>query len=859
LPVTIAFSTAKLIVYPPPPDSDWTEMSSSPFELFRRNLKPLMVFLTLLALVSFVILPSIAMYQQQRVGYGSAPSKLASYQGGDFDFNKVNFFTRNHFATTQFLRDLAEVTISRGGLPKVADFQYDSRQNMIQALGINSNPSDQSSVRTLMFAGEAKKAGLDLDDTAIRNWLTLYSDGRLSDSEINGVLSKSTRKQMGQVQLYEQLRTQLLAQAYQRQVMGALTSGGMPIVPPAQQWELFLRLNRRAVADAYAVNVADFIEKTEAKPSESQLKTVYEEGKLVFPDDQSPTPAFRRPYTANVEYLAGNLNDFIDREMATLTEVQLRAEYQKRLDGGEFKLPEMPAAETPAVTEIPATPATEPPAAEKPAQSESPEDSSDAKMLDEKPATPAEPTEAPAVEPTETPAMEPKANKSAEPAPAEPKADAEAAVSETNPATEAEPKPADADSSRVSPIDNGVRLVVMQAEDEKSAVTETTPAEEAAASVEKTAETPVVEPAKAEPAKTEPAKAEPAKTEAEVKPEALKAEETPEEMSKTEAVKTEAVKTEAPKVESYETVRDDIARSLAMPPALDKLDAAVSEVDKMMRTYFNARAIAGGKADKIPPRPNLKALADKLGMQHVVTGMKDLREIQNDPISLSFGVGTGMQRGDGFAQSIYTKQTPAFTPVRTVDDQAQVSYISWKTDEKDSYIPELKEVREDVITAIRTAEARKLAQVEAESWVSKFAKSDNPAKELIPEDRASLYFESLGPFSWMQSLGFGMRAFMGNVPELDRVGEAFMRQVFTSERNVWSVAPNMPETVYYVVRPFEFSPSTDELHQRFTQVSQRMQTMSLAVEEAIKIRDGHYEALDERTGFEWNEEALANQ
>lgn len=822
-------------------------MSSSPFELFRRNLKPLMVFLTLLALVSFVILPSIAMYQQQRVGYGSAPSKLASYKGGDFDFTKVNYFTRNHFATTQFLRDLAEVTISRGGLPKVADFQYDSRQNMIQALGINSNPSDQSSVRTLMFAGEAKKAGLDLDDTAIRNWLTLYSDGRLSDSEINGVLSKSTRNQMGQVQLYEQLRTQLLAQAYQRQVMGALTSGGMPIVPPAQQWELFLRLNRRAVADAYAVNVADFIEKTAPKPSESQIKTVYEEGKLIFPDDQSPTPAFRRPYTANVEYLAGNLNDFIDREIETLTEEQLRAEYQKRLDGGEFKLPDMPAVEAPAATETPAT--------ETPAESEAPEASSDAKMADDKP---------------ETPATEPEATKPAEPAPAEPKADvepkadAEASVSEPKPATEAEPKPADADSSRVSPMDNGVRLVVMQAEAEKPAVTETSPAEKAAEVVEKTAETPAEEPAKAEPAKTEP----------EVKPEAPKAEETtpdtatteetkaeepPAEMTKTEEPKVDAPKTEEPKVESFETVRDDIARSLAMPLALDKLDAAVSEVDKTMRTYFNARAIAGGKADKIPPRPNLKALASKLGMKHVVTGMKDLREIQNDPISLSFGVGTGMQRGEGFAQSIYTKQTPAFTPVRTVDDQAQVSYISWKTEEKDSYIPELKEVREEVITAIRTAEARKLAKADAESWASKFAKSDKPVKELIPEDRASLYFESLGPFSWMQSLGFGMRAFMGNVPELDRVGEAFMRQVFTSDRNVWGVAPNMPETVYYVVRPTEFSPSTDELHQRFTQVSQRMQTMSLAVEEAIKIRDGHYEALDERTGFEWNEEALANQ
>jgi hypothetical protein len=207
-------------------------------------------------------------------------------------------------------------------------------------------------------------------------------------------------------------------------------------------------------------------------------------------------------------------------------------------------------------------------------------------------------------------------------------------------------------------------------------------------------------------------------------------------------------------------------------------------------------------------------------------------------------------------QTMFVTRPPLFTPTRTVDDQARVSYVSWKTDEKEEYIPELKEIREEVITAIRMVEARKLAKAEAERLAKLFAGSDKSAKELVPADRANQFFESLGPFSWMNSLGFGMRASMGNVEELDRVGDAFMRQVFMSERGKWGVAPNMPETVFYVVRPTEFSPSTDELYQRFTQAAQRMQTMSLAVEQALRIRDGHYEALDERTGFEWNEKAL---
>ncbi len=757
-------------------------MSSSPFELFRRNLKPLMVVLTLLALLSFVVLPSVLMYQQNQMRSGMTDTKLATYKGGDFELSRVNYFTRNHYATVRFLDELAKTTMARGGVPKVADFQYDSQQKFIRELGINSQPSDPASVQTMMFAAEAKKVGLDLDDTAIRNWLTLYSDGRLSDSEINGILSKSTQNQIGQVQLYEQLRSQLLATAYRRSVLSGLTSGGgLPLVPPAQQWELFLRLNRRATADAYAVNIADFIEKTNATPPEKQINDIYEEGKSVYPNDQSPKPGFRRFYTANIEYLAGSLNEFIAREKAKLTEEQLRAEYQKRLDGGDYKLPDLPATEAPATE----APAAEVPAAEAPAtETPSTETSSTETPAAESPAMKAPTEAAPAVEtPAETPATETKVDTPA----AEPASEA---------TTE---KPAEADSSYVAPTTDTVRLVAFQAADEPPPAETTSP-----------------------PSTEQPA---------------------------------------VPKVEAFEKVRDDIAESLAMQPALNKLDAAVTEIDKVLRTYSNARALAGGKAEKIPPRPDLKTLAEKLGMTHVVTGMVNGIDISPDPISLSFGAGSGMTRGGSFVQTVFAQQppTPLFISLRTVDDQARVSYVSWKTEDKPDYIPELKEIRDEVITTIRNIEARKFARDEAERLAKEFTTSDKPAKELIPTERTSMYFESLGPFSWMNSLGFGMRAYIGNVPELDNVGDDFMRQVFTAERDKWGVAANQPETVYYVVRPTEFSPSTDELHQRFMQLSQRMQAFALARDETTKIQSGYYEALDKRNGFKWNEAALANQ
>ncbi len=839
------------LLQPSPFYFDWTTMSS-PLELFRRNLKPMMVFLTLVALFSFVVLPSVAMYQQNRMAYNAGPASLATYAGGSYEPAQIQFFTRNHFATLQVLQALAESTISRGGAPNVPEFNINPQTKQIMSLGINSNVDDRSSVQVIRFAKEARDLGLELDDIAIRQWLSFYTDGRLSDSEINGIIASTTRNQLGVSQFYEQLRTQLLAQAYQRHWLAGLSAGNFAITPPAKQWELFLRLNRRAVVDAYAVNVSEFIDKTNAKPSDKLIRETFEEGKNQFPQPDSAKPAFRRPMTLNVEYLAGNLNEFIQREAKNFTEEQLKAEYQRRLDGGDFKLPdelktetpagEAPATETPA-SEQPAAAATDAaPAANDAAQPAEQTSTESAEKADMPAETPAAPTETPAA-PAETPA--------APAAPAETPADAPAADS----------KPATGDSSRREGS-GAVRLVsALQAADEAPADAPATdsPAADTPAPAAET-------PAAAAPAETAPAAAAPTE---DTKPADAPAGDAPAPAADAKPADAPAATAPAaddkpaetkPAVEPFEKVREQIANSLAEPAAMQKLDAAITEVDKVMRTYFNARAIAGKDESKVPARPDLKALAEKLGMKHVVTGSLEASQLQEDPISFSRGLGTQMlERGDPYLQIAFSSRSQLFSSIRTVDDQARVSYVSWKIDEQKDYVPTLEQAREDVIAYLRTVEARELARAEALKLAKQFSSSDKPAKELVPEERKALFFESVGPFSWMTSFGFGMRAFMGSVPELDRVGEAFMRQVFTSERNVWGVAPNDPETVFYVVRPTEFSPSTDELHQRFTQPAQRFQTNSLAVEEAIKIQQGEVELLDKRTGFKFNDEALREQ
>ena len=147
-------------------------MNNSPFEVFRRNLKPLMVFLTGLALFAFVVLPVLDQYMRQNAGTGNE-RVLATFDGQNLTQERVDGFTRGHRATLFFLQDLAARTLKDGRQPQTAGFQQDEQDGSITGLGINPEPSTEGSIRTFVFAGQATKKALPF---LTANWLSGWSD-----------------------------------------------------------------------------------------------------------------------------------------------------------------------------------------------------------------------------------------------------------------------------------------------------------------------------------------------------------------------------------------------------------------------------------------------------------------------------------------------------------------------------------------------------------------------------------------------------------------------------------------------------------------------------------------------------------
>ncbi|MCP4974334.1 MAG: hypothetical protein GY914_11805, partial [Prochlorococcus sp.] len=424
-------------------------MNNSPFEVFRRNLKPLMVFLTGLALFAFVVLPVLDQYMRQNAGTRNE-QVLATFDGQNLTRERVDGFTRGHRATLFFLQDLADRTLKSGRTPQTAGFQQGQDGN-ITGLGINPEPSTEGSIRTFVFAGQATKKGFALSDSELAVWLERFCDGLYTEAELNSLAKKMSSNSMNLPMVKEQLRLHMLAQVFINRGYA-----GLRITTPDQAWRSFKKLNQKATANTYGVLVSDYMDEVEKLAVDSaEVTELYNEGKDRFPNPESSEPGFRRRYSAKFQYISGSAENFMADEISKLTEEELRAAYNLRVEGAKLMLPEQPVTD----------PKTEPAA---------------------------EPKTEPAAEPKTEPAAEPKTEPAAEP--------------KTEPAAEPKTEPAEGDSSQAFES-SAVRLVTTQNQEGNKAADETKSAAADTGAVPATADE---KPADEKPADEKPADEKPA-------------------------------------------------------------------------------------------------------------------------------------------------------------------------------------------------------------------------------------------------------------------------------------------------------------------------------------------------------------
>ncbi len=734
---------------------------SNPFATFRKNQNYWMAALVLLSILAFVVAPAIMQVQDSLRGGGAENAVVVRWSGGKMTVADLQNTMQKHGALVRFLNGLAREVVSAGGEPDVPGFRYDPQSKQILELGIQTVGTEEAVCRTRILADKAKRLGVEFTDDAIDDFILAYCDGRVSNKRMAELLRESSDGRLSNFDVRELLKQELAS-------MVVLSTGttGLYATVPGEAYQDFLKLNQTAKVEAFPVFVADHVAEVKGQPTTAEIQAIYELGSTRLADPNSSEPGFVSPYQTNIEYVEANLQAWVDREKAKLTEEQLRAEYDRRVALEQLKVPV------------------------------------------NSPTAPADPNLA---DPNQTDSTEAETKSATE----EPSSDAPGDALDITP-----PTPSTTDQSSRS--NRRVHLVSTLQEGDGLPP-------------------PVVQPPQLD---------------AEVAGEL--------------GIGSAGDDSSGPvmRTQTFEEARDQIATSLAQSTAFQALDVPLSAIQKAMMEYYGAyRQYAAFRdadlkdsEDKIeePRRPNLKKIAEEAGLTYGQTGRTDGYKLVQTQFGMSDVRDEGMGLSGSVANAVMNPELPLFQPLQSsyIDRNAAAlgdlqfyQYIFWKTEDEPIKVPELGEIRQQVVDFWKQTQARKLAE-NAATAVSKkvIGTGETPWKDALKTAEQSLVIET-DPFTWISRMGdYHMPS---TVNKLDNVGGEFMQNVFNAGAGQVVVAPNQNKGVYYVVRVKELAPDQAELQERFNADPDKRGPMAIAQEENSRLVQDWLENLYNELGVEF--------
>lgn len=795
----------------------------------------------LIAILSFVVAPMLQSFTGRGSGSGrrDANAKAASWSGGSITQDQLDIELGELAVANTFLKKLAFDVREKGGFPKVPEVRPD-----FALVGITPDTRDPSSIlERKILAAEANRMGIHFDDQSVKTFLQKFVDGKLSGEQIQKALREVSGGRMSLVDFNRLMKEELAKNAVLRLANGGqryeerANAQGLPtavLSPPSKNWQYFTRFKRRASVETYPVFVKDFEESIDGKPTDKELRDLFDQGKELTRINQPilTEPAFMTPELADFEFIACDIEKIIDEEKTKISEELLRSEYERRAKEKVFDVPlteeEKKVLQEKIEQEKKEQQAKEPAPANLPPTLDNPDAAAPA------PAPAAEPAPAPAAEPTPAPAAEPAPAPAAEPAPP-PAANPQSSFTQNQPSRLVSFQ----DPAPVPPAE-------VPAPVPPAAVT---PAPETPAAVPQATEVP----ANPVPANPLPATALPAA--------ALPATENP---SVAPSAAPQATPPEAPAVpmrtQSFEEVKEALARELAAGPAFRVLEQRVNEMRDLMETYAaNRRAWERAVAEKDssmkePEMLNLQQIADKYGFQFGRTGLVDVRTASSLPIGRSrVSRGPRMQPFE-FPNLIRFAPNPnesdslgnLYMPLQST--ALLTRYLFWKVAHEASSTPSFETARESVTSVWKMQRAAEKAESKAKAIATK-ASTASLAESLESDTERGLVVRPT-PFSWFNPLMADFDIQLSNVENLKPLDNDFMEKVFAAEPGTTLVASDAAKEIYYVVKVLDFSPSEEDLMLSFSAAPNTGGVQNVSNMESSSLIRSWFSTVQKQLGFQ---------
>lgn len=837
---------------------------SSPFKLFRKHQREMLVALFVMAMFAFVLGdPLLKMFGNRgsRQAYSAQAATVVTIDSEELKRPEINDLIQrrnmaNRFVQAVFMKtrrpDESELFKAD---PRIA---YSQLQQELRSRLFQFNPYntiEQDVVFGYILRKEADRLGATVTDSQIERYIENTSRGRLSTRDFQMIVSELRQDKVYDPRtLYSVLRDELLA----RLALGQL----LPHAPdsPEKYWEYYRRLHESQQIEAVELPVEAFTDQVPA-PSQEKLEAFFEENKKFYDrvEEGEPKPGFKQPDKVRAQYLQWKYADveariarekpISDKDVADFYEKNkdfLYVETNPSLETTGPATPDPTRPLDPLLTKPEAAPQTPaPPANSKPADAKnaSPAASQPVNAKPEAPLAVPQPKPQPEVKPETKPAS---------PSPAAPVAAPPVKPAVTKPANPAATQPESKKQSRRS---HRARVVLVSSladpkkEETKKEVPQPEPAKVTAPAVKN-------EPAKNEPAQAappekksvtpaletppagQPAPKLPAGPALENPPPAAPAGKppvaAPAQPAATPTVPPAGPKEKAPApppAKKYrpldDNLKQEIRSQLLRERTVDEMKSLGKQADAGLRASYSTLSkkfplMKMTPADQVKvvqaSRGELQQLAKKLQATFGETPLVNRVEL-----SKITGFGTAREPGEFMQQTPGTVDQLFNSSVTLLGFQAQDQttqdwYAYWKVEHVANHVPKFTDpgIEAQVLRAWKLREAQPLAKKRAEELAQMLKQSKKTTAEALGSQTVTGSAKGrqvavLTPpmFTWAQISSAVSGMLQQNqsslrpteIPRIGTPGESFMRVVYNDlHPGEWGVAPRDDRTAFYVVK-----------------------------------------------------------
>ena len=294
---------------------------ASPLNWFRRNAIWIMVPVGIFCMAFFGLGAVFEQFTTDiRQGGTRENPVLASWKNGTFSRDQINEYTKRHFGTARFLGGLerhgrAEREDEFVRLVSPVSPIRDGQQEYV----------DEQIISRHLMAEKAKEEGLLISNAMIDDYLAMSAGG----AEVTPQLMKAINRDVNggripMAAIRRQLEVELL-----NQKMMLLSMSGLPRVPNlTESVEHFGKTARKIECQVIPVSVSEYVDDS-LTPTQSELRAIYEEGKLEFKDPSGQLPGFKTQRRIKMQYFAGNFESFLVKASASLTDKEIQAQYDE--------------------------------------------------------------------------------------------------------------------------------------------------------------------------------------------------------------------------------------------------------------------------------------------------------------------------------------------------------------------------------------------------------------------------------------------------------------------------------------------------------------------------------------------------